>query len=184
MLIWISVGATLFMAIALFRLFFKDAADFIDCLRLYFQPSFISLLRGEWRDDWWASMKLGVWITIALAMGVATHYKLPQIFPSLAERGRGQIVYASQPPAQTEPDEIEPAANTIAAQTSPSPEYATRYGIKVGDTVEISAMNRTIALRRATITAIDKENITVRSGVDSYTFGWTNVNKLKQAGKR
>lgn len=120
----------------------------------------------------------------ARRLGIATQYKLPQIFPSLAERSRGQIVYASQPAPQTDPEEIKGTNKTGAAETSPSPEYAARYGIKIGDTVEIAAMNRTIALRRATITAMNKENITVRSSVDSFTLGWTNLNKLKPAGKK
>jgi hypothetical protein len=192
MLLWISIGASLVMAAALFRLFFKDLPDFIECLRFYFQPNIISLFRGEWEQDWWASLKLGVWATIAVAMGVATHYKLPQIFPTLASSGQPQTVYAAEPVPRTEPEEIiKPTVTTTETNTSATntsagtpavPDYAAHYGVKVGDTVELIAIKRTIALRRATITAMDKEQIIVSSGVDTFTFRWSDINRLKPSG--
>ena len=91
MLLWISIGAAVAVAAALYRLFFKDFSDFVECLRYYFQPNFISWLRGEWQEDWWASLKLGVWMTLSIVMGLATMYKLPHFFPSLAS----QSIFAS-----------------------------------------------------------------------------------------
>jgi hypothetical protein len=193
MLLWISIGASLLMAAALWRLFFKDLPDFVECLRFYFQPNIISLFRGEWQQDWWASLKLGVWATIAVAMGVATHYKLPQIVPSLASSGRPQTVYAAEAVRGTEVDEIRKAAvmattnisaTNIVAGTPSMPDYAAQYEVKVGDTVELIAMKRTIALRRATITAMDKEQIIVSSGLDSYTFRWSEINRIRPAAKK
>lgn len=192
MLLWISIGASLLMAAALFRLFFKDLPDFIECLRFYFQPNIISLFRGEWEQDWWASLKLGVWLTLAVGMGLATHYKLPQFIPSLTAHGQPQTVYAAEPVTRTERDEIKEttvtatntSATNIAVGASSLPDHAAQYGVKVGDAVELIAMKRTIALRRATITAMDKEQIIVSSGVDSYTFRWTDINRLKPSGKK
>lgn len=184
------------MAAALFRLFFKDLPDFIECLRFYFQPNIISLFRGEAEQDWWASLKLGVWATIAVAMGVATHYKLPQIVPALASSGQPQTVYAAEQPTQavarTEVEEIKKptvtttntSATNAAAATPALPDYAAQYEVKVGDTVELIAMKRTIALRRATITAMDKEQIIVSSGVDTFTFRWSDINRLRPSGKK
>jgi hypothetical protein len=193
MLLWISIGASLLMAAALWRLFFKDLPDFVECLRFYFQPNIISLFRGEWEQDWWASLKLGVWLTLAVGMGLATHYKLPQLIPSLASHGQPRTVYAAEPGARTEVDEIRKAAvmattnisatNTVA-RTPSLPDYAAQYGVKVGDTVELIAMKRTIALRRATITAMDKEQIIVNSGLDTYTFPWSEINRIRPAAKK
>ena len=199
MLLWISIGASLLLAAALFRLFFKDLPDFIECLRFYFTPNIISVFRGEGEQDWWASLKLGVWLTLAVGMGFATHYKLPQLVPSLAAHGQPQIVYAAEPATQTvarsEVEDIKkPTATTTstsatntsgtnaAAGTPALPDYAAQYEVKVGDTVELIAMKRTIALRRATITAMDKDQIIVSSGVDTFTFRWSDINRLKSSG--
>lgn len=184
------------MAAALFRLFFKDLPDFIECLRFYFQPNIISLFRGEWEQDWWASLKLGVWLTLAVGMGFATHYKLPQLVPSLAAHGQPQTVYAAEPAPRpverSEPEDIKKptvtttnmsATNTVAG-TPALIDYAAQYEVKIGDTVELIAMKRTIALRRATITAMDKEQIIVNSGVDTFTFRWSDINRLKPSGKK
>jgi hypothetical protein len=186
MLLWISIGATVLMAAALFRLFFKDFSDFVECLRYYFQPNFISWFRGEWKEDWWASLKLGVWMTLSIVMGVATMYKLPHFLPSLA----GQSIFASTRSSIRDledtpkpPMPVAVATNTASATTpeaAASPDYAGHYGIKVGQTVEIAAVNRSIVLRRATITAMDQQQITVRSGNDSYTFRWEDINRLKR----
>ena len=52
----IVVGAV--MAGVLFRIFFDDLNDFIDCVRLHFTPEIISVFRGEWHDNLWAYTKL------------------------------------------------------------------------------------------------------------------------------
>jgi hypothetical protein len=186
MLLWISIGATVMMAAALYRLFFKDFSDFVECLRYYFQPNFISLLRGEWQEDWWASLKLGVWLALSIAMGLATMYKLPHLFPSLASHSIFASARASQDNFEDTPKPPVPVAQTTntasgtASEAPASPDYAAHYGIKIGNTVEVVALNRTIALRRATITAMDQQQITVHSGNDSYTFRWEDINRLKR----
>jgi len=53
--------------------------------------------------------------------------------------------------------------------------------VKIGDTVEISALTPAIALRRATITSMNSEQLTVRSGFEDYTVRWKDVMKLKPA---
>jgi hypothetical protein len=186
MLLWISIGAAVLMAAALFRLFFKDFPDFVECLRFYFQPNFISWLRGEWQQDWWVSFKLGVWLALSILMGLATMYKLPHLFPSLARQSIFASARSSQSGFEDTPKPEAPVLNPTntpsepAAQAPALPDYAAHYGVKVGNTVEIIALNRTIALRRATITAMDQQQITVSSGNDSYTFHWEDINRLKQ----
>ncbi len=75
----------------------------------------------------------------------------------------------------------QPAAATPAPPALP--ESAARYGIKVGDVVEISASKPMIALRHATITDMDNEQLTVRAGNDSYDVRWDDLTKLKASDK-
>lgn len=178
------------MAAALYRLFFTDLADFLECLRFYFQPNIISWFRGEARQDRRASMKLGVWASISIAMGLAVQYKLPQFFPSLqsqsifaSARSSSQGDWEDTPPpgapAAATADSGSTASAATAAADTTLPTQARHYGVRTGDAVEVAAMNRAIALRRATITEMDAEKITVRSGNDSYTFKWGDINRLK-----
>jgi hypothetical protein len=78
------------------------------------------------------------------------------------------------------------AAQPAAAEPTlpPRPESAVMYGVKVGDVVEISALKPMIALRRATIFAMDNEQLTVRAGNDSYTVRWKDLTQLKASGKK
>ena len=60
---------------------------------------------------------------------------------------------------------------------------AGRYGVKVGDTVEISALNPVVAARHALITTMDGEQLTVRVGSDTFNIPWENLIRLKAASK-
>jgi hypothetical protein len=200
MLVFLSVLAAVVMGALLFRLFFEDFADFIECLRFYFQPDIISVFRGEWAEDWWATMKLGVWLVLSLGMGFVTLVKLPDLFPQLlpdqaARQRQVQTVAArtataelSEPAVQNQVAAASKVTNvgtntTASAQTATTGGYASRYRVKVGDTVEIAALNPAIALRRATVMAIDDEQITVKSSFDEYKVPWKELTKLKTAGK-
>jgi hypothetical protein len=187
MLLWISIGVAVAVAAGLFRVFFKDLPDFVECLRFYFQPNFISWLRGEWREDWWASWKLGVWMTLSLAMGGITMFAVPKVLPSLGSQRIFVRAHSSQSDLEDTPKpplRVSVPTNTVSGTTSNAsalPDYATHYGVKVGSNVEIVALNRTIALRRATITAMDQQQISVQSGNDAYSFKWEDINRLKPA---
>ncbi|MBS1209976.1 MAG: uncharacterized protein H6R19_2374 [Proteobacteria bacterium] len=47
-------------------IFYNDMDDFLDALRLFFQPDWLSALRGEWGDDQWQSLKLTIFIAICI----------------------------------------------------------------------------------------------------------------------
>ncbi len=47
----------------LYRLFYRDAQEFIDAIWFWIKPDFWSLLDGEYWDDFWAEMKLGLFLT-------------------------------------------------------------------------------------------------------------------------
>lgn len=79
------------------------------------------------------------------------------------------------------------AANPIAApSSSPSssslvPHAAIRYGVALGDIVDISAVTPPIALHRATLTAMDNDQLTVRDGHDTFTVHWPDLIQLKKS---
>ena len=74
------VGAV--MAGILFRIFFDDLSDFDDCLRLYFTPEIISVIRGEWHESGWAYAKLLLYCGVCVGSGVLTFYSLTRHFGS------------------------------------------------------------------------------------------------------
>lgn len=76
MIIFVSIVVGVLMAIILFRLFFDDLSDFVDCLRLCFTPEIISALRGEWQESLWAYAKLLVYCGICAGGGFLTFYNL------------------------------------------------------------------------------------------------------------
>ena len=47
--------------------FFKDWADFWECVKYWLTPDIVSLFRGEWTEDRWAQLKLGFWIFLCIA---------------------------------------------------------------------------------------------------------------------
>jgi hypothetical protein len=46
------------------RFFFDDWRDFLDHLRLWYQPFWLSALRGEFNEDMWAQVKLFLFLGI------------------------------------------------------------------------------------------------------------------------
>jgi hypothetical protein len=48
---------------------------FVEAVRFWATPDWLSMFRGEWEADWEAEMKLGLW-AIACVAAVAVQYKL------------------------------------------------------------------------------------------------------------
>jgi hypothetical protein len=57
------------------KLFFGDFSGLLDSLRFFYQPSWLSMLRGEWHDDNWASLKFFLYLAYCLACA-GTVYKV------------------------------------------------------------------------------------------------------------
>ena len=57
----------------LFKPFFGDWGGFWDCVRFWFTPDIISLFCGEWEEDRWAEMKLGLWLVCGGIVGFAVY---------------------------------------------------------------------------------------------------------------
>ncbi len=53
MILLLAICAGVAMAAFLFKVFFDDLGDFLDCVRFCFTPDVVSLFRGEWGDDQW-----------------------------------------------------------------------------------------------------------------------------------
>ncbi len=41
---------------------FRSLDDFLESIRFWLTPDLFSAFRGEFMDDWWAELKLGLWI--------------------------------------------------------------------------------------------------------------------------
>jgi len=55
------------------KLFFGSMSDFLHCLRLALTPNVISFLRGDWKEDEWATMKVYLYFTLCLGAMYSAH---------------------------------------------------------------------------------------------------------------
>lgn len=66
---WINLGVLNIPVYLLFgRFFFGGWSEFFECLRFWLTPDWISLMRGEWLEDWWGTAKLLVFILICISI--------------------------------------------------------------------------------------------------------------------
>lgn len=56
----------------LFRPFFNDKEDFIECVKFWFTPNILSAFRGKYSEDLWAELKLLVWLAMGFGAGYGT----------------------------------------------------------------------------------------------------------------
>jgi hypothetical protein len=62
---WIILGVVnLPVYFGLGWMIFKDIDDFWESFRFWLTPDIFSAFRGEFWDDWWGELKLGVWIAL------------------------------------------------------------------------------------------------------------------------
>lgn len=54
----ILIALNIPLVVLVWRNIFGDPDEFLECLRLWFTPDWISVLNGEWSEDFWAEMKL------------------------------------------------------------------------------------------------------------------------------
>ena len=66
------IGGVLTLAL-LFRLFFRDFEEFGEAIRFWFTPEIVSIFRGEWSQDWFAELKLTVWLALGGIVGFAIY---------------------------------------------------------------------------------------------------------------
>lgn len=63
-------------AFLLYKWLFDDIYEFGECLKFWLMPDIISLLRGQWDKDWWAELKLLVWLGMTILMGWGAYAQL------------------------------------------------------------------------------------------------------------
>jgi len=66
------IGGLVTLAL-LFKLFFSDLSEFGEAIRFWFTPEIVSMFRGEWGQDWWAEVKLGLWLGIGGFVGFGVY---------------------------------------------------------------------------------------------------------------
>ncbi len=65
----ISLAVGLGTAAALWKLFFADLDDFLECISYWLKPDLWSWYKGEATEDWWAELKLAAWLLISVGVG-------------------------------------------------------------------------------------------------------------------
>lgn len=65
---------------ALGRFFYDTWSDFLDALRLWFQPSWLSALRGEWHEDNWETLKLLIYLLLCVLMATVAYKGAKALF--------------------------------------------------------------------------------------------------------
>ena len=68
-----AIAAALVTAALLYILLFEDWEEFAECVKFYFTPDIISLLRGKFWEDNWAETKLALWLGISGLVGVLVY---------------------------------------------------------------------------------------------------------------
>ena len=65
---WIILGvANVPVYFVLGWAFFRNWGNFLESLGYMLTPNILSLFRGEYWDDWWASFKFAFWIAACVA---------------------------------------------------------------------------------------------------------------------
>lgn len=63
-----------------FKLFFTDWADYLEAWRYNLTPNLLSMVRGEYSEDFWAEIKLSVFHGIGISAGIGTYLGLEKLF--------------------------------------------------------------------------------------------------------
>ncbi len=71
--ILLSIIAGLGVLRLTFKFYFDDLDDLMDCIKFWFTPDIISAIRGDLEHDWWAELKLFVWLALGGFAGYAVH---------------------------------------------------------------------------------------------------------------
>jgi len=66
--------------VLLFKPFFGDMDGFIDCVKFWFTPDVFSFFSGQYFEDRWSEMKLGLWIFLGGMAGFGVYAGLTKLF--------------------------------------------------------------------------------------------------------
>jgi hypothetical protein len=81
--LYAAIGVGLLMAALLFKLFFADFADFVECLKYWFWGKWISFFQGELEEYSCDTFKLMIWILLSGLCGLSAYFQPLKWFPKL-----------------------------------------------------------------------------------------------------
>ncbi|MEZ6319182.1 MAG: hypothetical protein R3B49_10605 [Phycisphaerales bacterium] len=77
MTLWIILAvANVPLYLLLGKAVFGDWSEFVECVKYWLTPDIISLVRGEWSEDWWAEFKLFAWALVCAGIVWGEHWVL------------------------------------------------------------------------------------------------------------
>lgn len=59
---------------------FREWDEFADCVRFWLTPDILSAFRGEFINDMWAEMRLGLWVALCGGAIYGEYYLLAKYF--------------------------------------------------------------------------------------------------------
>ena len=69
-----GIGVGLLALFLTFKIFFEDFGDFCECIGYWFTPDSWSFMKGEHVEDFFAELKLGLWMAIGGGAGYFTYH--------------------------------------------------------------------------------------------------------------
>ena len=76
----LSVIAGVGAMVLLFKPLFGDKEGFFDCVKFWITPDIFSLFSGQYFEDRWSEMKLGLWIFCVGIAGTGVYFGLTKLF--------------------------------------------------------------------------------------------------------
>lgn len=80
MILGIAIACGLCMLALSYWVMFTDYDDFCDCISYAIQPDIYSWYKGELGEDWWAEMRIYLWLAVSSAAGFGVHFALSAFF--------------------------------------------------------------------------------------------------------
>lgn len=72
----ILVALNIPVFVFIWRKLFGDFEDFLECVRFWLTPDWISALQGEWSEDFWAELKLFGYLILCAGAVLGEHVAL------------------------------------------------------------------------------------------------------------
>ena len=71
----VLVGVAVFVLVAwmMYRILFDSWEEFKESVHYWLKPDLVSLIEGDYENDWWAEMKLFVWLLPSVGMGYGVY---------------------------------------------------------------------------------------------------------------
>lgn len=71
--ILVAIVSAVIVGYMLFSVLFETKEEFIDCVKFWFTPDIVNLIRGQFYEDYWAEFKLWLWVAGTAGIGYGTY---------------------------------------------------------------------------------------------------------------